>query len=229
MYLNHSYASIYNKIGNTSLRAPSDFKNYTIGTFEKTFTYVAIGDSLTAGVGVDSYLKSYPYLLAQKLSQKYSTKINLIPFAMPGARSAYTSDNLINPTIKVNPDIVTLLIGVNDVHGNISTKEFETNYENILQKLTKETKAKIYIINIPYIGTKDLIKTPYQYYFDMRTKRFNTIIKSLASKYELEYIDLHGGFLEQDTNKEYYSLDLFHPGEKGYALWTDILYANFSN
>lgn len=229
MYLNHSYASIYNKIGDEALRAPSDFGNHTIGTDAKSLTYVAIGDSLSAGVGVDSYVQSFPYLFAQKISQKNTVKVNLVPSALPGARSVYVLDNLIEPAIKKNPDIITLFIGVNDVHGNISTKEFKTNYENILQKLTKETKAKIYVINLPYIGTKDLIKTPYQYYFDMRTKKFNTVIKDLASKYDVKYIDLYGGFSEQNTNKEYYASDLFHPNEKGYALWVDILYANFSN
>lgn len=228
MYLDHSYTSIYNKIGDEALQTPSDFGNYAIGTFSKSLTYVAIGDSLTAGVGVDSYIKSYPYIFAEKISQKNNTKVNLIPFALSGARSAYTLDNLVEPAIKTNPDIITLFIGVNDVHGNISEKEFEDNYENILKRITQETGAKIYIINLPYIGTSELIKTPFQFYFNTQTKQFNSIIKALAQKYNVEYVDLYEGHSRYADDAAYYSADLFHPNQTGYALWADILYANFS-
>lgn len=228
VYLNYSYSSIYNQIGEVALTSPSDFKNYSIGTSSESLTYVAIGDSLTTGVGVDSYLNSYPYLIAQKISQKNNIKVNLVPFAMPGARSIYALDNFIQPTVSLNPDIVTLFIGINDVHGNISKKEFKDNYENILKNLTQKTKAKIYVINLPYIGTQDLIKNPYKYYFNRQTQKFNNSIKDLAQKYNVNYIDLYNGFFEYNTDKTYYSLDLFHPGEKGYTLWAEILYANFS-
>ena len=227
-YLNYSYSSIYNKIGEVLLSTPSDFKNYTMGTSTKTLTYVALGDSLTVGVGVDSYMESYPYIFTEKISQKNNIKINLIPLAQSGVRSMYVLNTLIEPVIKVNPDIITLFIGVNDVHGNISVKEFKNNYEDILQRLTKETNAKIYVINLPYIGTKNLIKFPYDYYFNMQTQKFNKSIEELAQKYNTEYVDLYSGFLKHDKDEAYYSLDLFHPNKKGYALWAEILYANFS-
>lgn len=227
VYLNYSYGVIYKKIDDVGLQIPSDFEDFSQSIPSSSLKYVAIGDSLTAGVGVDSYLKSYPYLLSQKIAQK-NISWNLVPFAVPGARSSYILSDIIGSVIKEGPNITTLFIGINDVHGNVSLKKFRNNYESILKKLTEETNSKIYVINLPYIGTQDLIGFPYEHYFNSRTKKYNLIIKDLAQKYDVEHIDLYEGNIKYVQDKEYYSLDLFHPNEKGYALWADIMYANFS-
>ena len=48
------HASIYWKLGTANLHQPTDFTDYTIGTHSAPqLVYAAIGDSLTAGVGVE--------------------------------------------------------------------------------------------------------------------------------------------------------------------------------
>lgn len=228
VYLNRSYAHIYQTIKNAGLRSPDQTQTYKIGNAStKSLTYVAIGDSLTSGVGVDSYTNSYPYQFAQKISQK-GTQVILKTEAVPGAKSADIINNFLNSTIEKKPDVVTLFVGINDIHGNISKTEFKNNYENILKKLTQETKADIYSIAIPYIGASQLIQFPYVYYFDMRTREFNTIIRELSEIYNVKYIDLYTQTLSVSTQNSYYASDLFHPSQVGYTLWADILYASFN-
>jgi lysophospholipase L1-like esterase len=223
LYLSHAY--IYYKISRVDLESPYK-QSYFLGEESaslKNLVFAALGDSLTAGVGADKYEDSYPYLLAQKLSE--NNTIALKNFSFPGARTAGLIKNLLSPAIAENPDIVTLLIGINDVHGNVSASKFKKNYQYILERLTKETNAKIYIISIPAIGSDKLILPPYRYYFNWRTIKFNNIIKELAGDYNIKYIDLNAATAELfKKNGGHYAADLFHPSAAGYSLWAKIIY-----
>ena len=228
-YLWYAHASIYWKLGDFPLYAPKDYTNHTLGAQAATpLTYVAIGDSLTAGVGVDSYTQSYPYLVTKEIAEAQKKKVNLVPLAIPGIRSEYVVGYFIEPTIANKPDIVTLLIGTNDIHGNVPNSIFKAHYQTILQRLTKETKAKIYVIGLPYIGTKELISLPYRYYFNWKIEQYNAIIKDLARQYNLTYIDLYTAHAPQSLNTAYYAKDFFHPNAIGYALWAKTIYASIN-
>ena len=184
-------ASIYWSLGKTTVHQPTDYAEFTVGKpTGKTITYAAIGDSLTAGVGVLTYRESYPYLLAEQIAGT-SSKVHLKPFAVPGVRSSYVITKFLDQVIASKPDVVTLLIGVNDIHGKIPVAQFSENYTEILTRLTTETTARVYVINLPYIGTPDLISLPYRYYFNWRTQRYNEEIKKLAAKFNVTYIDLY--------------------------------------
>ena len=232
LYFNRSYAYIYNHIDKIGLQNPDRSHSHLVVNNEmasSSLTYVALGDSLTAGVGVDTYEQSYPHLLAEYFAGN-DYQVTIKSRAIPGAKTKDLLNGLIPAAIRDNPDIITLLIGVNDVHSQISLKDFRTNYENILERLTKETKAKIYIINIPYIGANNLVLPPYNYLFDRRTKQYNKVIEELATKYNIKYIDLYTQ--TEDLFKEngsHYAADFFHPSAQGYKIWADLIYADTSN
>lgn len=232
VYLNRSYAFIYNSIQNGNLTMFENNKQYIINEniqTSKAIVYTVLGDSLTAGAGVDNYEQSFVYGLAEKISKTNNEKVVLQSRAILGYNSVDLKNVLLPLAISDKPDIITILIGVNDIHNFVSKKDFENNYNEILSKLIKETKAKIYVINIPYIGSKNLILPPYNLYFDSQTKEYNKIIKNLADKYQVNYVDLYTESLKDfQSSNSYYSKDLFHPSAKGYALWANIIYANFN-
>jgi lysophospholipase L1-like esterase len=229
VYINRSYAHIYNTIDSVALTSPDKLRTYLIANnmaAKSTLTYVALGDSLSSGVGANKYEESFPYLLAQYLAGN-DYQVTLRNHSAPGAKTADLLTGLLPGAIKDNPDIITLLIGTNDVHSNISQKDFSAGYEQILKRLSTETKAKIYIINLPFIGATDLILPPHNYLLDQRTKKFNAIIKNLAIKYQVKYIDLYTS-TEALFKKpgSYYSADFFHPSAEGYKIWADLIYAD---
>jgi lysophospholipase L1-like esterase len=230
VYLNRAYAHIYNEIHNANLKAPEKNQTYAIGNDlnKKDLVYVALGDSLTVGAGADKYDQSYPYLIGEKFA--YSNNMILRTRAELGYKSIDIKNVMLPLAIDNKPNIITLLVGVNDIHSIISKVEFQKNYEEIIKQLTTKTTAKIYLINIPYIGSKNLILPPWNYYFDFQTNQFNKIIKNLATKYNLTYIDLYAPTKQEfSKSNSYYSRDLFHPSTKGYAFWADIIYSNIQN
>lgn len=193
----------------------------------QNITYVALGDSLTANVGIEKYAKyEYPYGIGEKFYEEHRDKnFTLHNLSLPGARSEDIINVFLEKTIEKKPDIVTLLIGINDVHGNISKAQFKNNYETILKKLTTETQAKVYAIAIPLLGSPSLFLPPYRYYFDTRTKNFNEVIREVASDHSIPYIDLYTPtkdiFAE---NGPHYSTDYFHPSALGYSYFTKTIY-----
>lgn len=224
LYFNRSYAYIYKIIGAANLPPVNLKEEYLLNDMSKTsLVYVALGDSLTAGAGAESDQESLPYFLAQKLAD--NKKVILYNRAVPGYKTSDLIFNLLDKAINDQPDIVSLLIGVNDIHNQVSENEFAQNYEIILKRLTTETQAKINVINLPYIGADNLILPPYNFYFNKKTQAYNLIIKNLADKYQLNYIDLYSPSLELFKKPgSHYSADLFHPSASGYKIWADLIY-----
>lgn len=234
IYLNRSYSHIYSEIKGINLQFSDQQGIYMInGSTDNNFVkspivYVALGDSLTAGVGLNKYEDSYPYLLAQRFGKSYRA-VTLKDRAIPGTRTENLLNKLLPAAIKDNPDIVTVLIGINDIHGLISADNFKNNYDRILSRLTKETSAKIYVINLPFIGADTLVLPPYNYLLDARTKEFNQIIKQLANKYSVSYIDLYAPTVSMfKKSGDQYSADSFHPSATSYKIWADIIYDNIN-
>lgn len=219
IYLNRSYAHFYNFLGQKHLVPPQHPVEITVGNLtEKTIKYTALGDSLTAGVGVSDYKNSYPYLIAQKLSSK--NKVMLINLAHEGDTS---SDMLLKlPTIiSQNPDLITILIGINDIHNFISPMKFEENLTQSVKTL-KRTNAKIYLLSLPYLGSSRILYFPYNFILDFQTKQFNKIIWKISKIYGVGYIDLYP--IAKSYN--FYSKDQFHPGEEGYKEWSISINVN---
>lgn len=225
LYLTHTY--IYRSLGWAGLKFFNWENEIVMSNNEisnKKMIYVSLGDSLTAGAGAEKHEDSFPYLLAEKF-QNDGNNVILKNLSVPGYRTSDLVKKLLDKAIADQPDIVTLLIGTNDVHGSVLAGTFKKNYDFILNRLAKETKAKIYVISIPSIGAETLILPPWSYYLDWREKQFNKIIKELADNYKASYIDLYTptlGILKRAG--PHYSADLFHPSSAGYALWAKIIY-----
>jgi|SRR3989344_3670275 len=209
---------------------PNTSLNYIIGNprVAQSVHYAALGDSLTAGVGVDKIEKSYPYLLSEKIVDK-KTKIRLLNLGQPGATSADVLNQQIVPLTSFDPDLITLCIGTNDMHTRVSMSDFKNNYNKILDELAKYKKAKIILANLPYLGTDDLILPPMRWYFNNGIQKYNAVIAEIATERKLTLIDLYDKTREpfKSNQTKMYSVDKYHPSGDGYALWADLIYAGY--
>lgn len=233
VYLNRMYSFIYKQIDNIHEVAPEHDLITDVGADFKskgTIKLAVIGDSLSAGMGVTNYADAWPVLLASDMNKSAKKSVTLYNFGVPGAKTADVLDSQLAYAVSANADVVVVFIGVNDVHGNISQKTFSNNYEQILSALKSKTRAKIVAINIPAIGSSDLIKWPFQIYFNWRTRAFNSVIQELANANEVQYLDLYAP-IKQLFSKPgpHYSLDNFHPSAAGYLGWEQIIYGQINN
>ncbi len=227
LYLYLANAYTYYEFKHLGLKAPVVRNSYVFNATAvgETLNYVALGDSLTSGLALNKYGEAFPYLLADDLAGR-GVKINLQNFSYPGYRTDDLINNLLEPAIAAKPQLVTLLIGTNDVYGYYSAEKFKKNYQTILERLTKETTAKIYAISLPFIGVQAFLP-PNNYYFERQIAEFNKIIKELAAAFGAKYIDIAEPTKAMFAgNGLYYAADGFHPSAAGQALWEKIIFDN---
>ncbi len=228
VYLNRAYAHFYDLIGEKNLIAPSHQTQTILKNGQsKNLNYVVLGDSLSAGVGASQYQNTWPYLFAKQLL-KNNSQITMNNFSFAGAQT--------NDVIKAqipqisnlpdHPDVITVLIGINDLHNLKSTSEFKENYQQIIAHI-KTTRAKIILVNIPYLASPQVVNFPYNILLNWRTEQYNQIIKQISQNYNLEYIDLYSATKQIfSSDPSLYSSDGFHPNDQGYQLWGDSINEN---
>lgn len=215
---------VYYRIGQGNIGLP---KTNTVSILnnmnKKSLNYVVLGDSLSAGAGVDFIEDTLPYLLAEKIYSKQN--VNIENLAIPGYQTKDINDELLDKLISHKPDLVTIFIGVNDVHNKVTQEQFSENYQKIIDKVKESTDAEIYLINIPMIGSKTLVFSPVYEYLSSRTIKFNKIILKIAQDNNLKYIDLYTPTKEKlRLDGDHYSNDSFHPSASGYLWWANLIY-----
>ncbi len=99
-------------------------------------SYVALGDSFTAGNGIGS-MRRWPDLLAAELAAG-DPDFSYLNLARDGADSQTVMET-IEPTIALQPDLVTLICGANDVL--LTTRPdiagFERRFDHMLDRLER--------------------------------------------------------------------------------------------
>ena len=187
------------------------------GTEKKTATkkqevprqvIVALGDSLTAGFGVELE-NSYPAQLERKLAAEgYSMR--LVNAGVSGETSSGTLSRL-DWILSQKPDIVILEIGANDGLRGIDTALVKSNIDTILQRLQENNVVTV------LAGMKMVRNLGDQY-----TREFDSIYPTLANKHQVIFMPF---FLEGVASiASLNSGDGIHPNEKGYEIITENIY-----
>jgi lysophospholipase L1-like esterase len=182
------------------------------------------GDSITdAGRDKRNYHHlgmGYPKFTAPLIEAAYpDVEFEFINFGISGNRTCELFDRLYPDCIAFQPDIVSILIGVNDVWhrygpARIATQDeqIETNYRSILKILKRDTSAKILMIQ-PYTeGEK-------QAHMRSDVEKVKLIVNSLADEYADAYIKLDD-LMHADENygkPDYFTPDGVHPNSNGAA------------
>jgi len=182
------------------------------------------GDSITdAGRDKRNYHdmgNGYPKYASELIAKEISdADIEFINFGISGNRTCQLFDRLYNDGIVFQPDIISILIGINDIWhryglSKIETTDaqIETNYRAILERLKSQTNAKIVILQ-PYLLDCDKID-----HMRPDLERVLLIVRRLADEFADVYIPLHELFSEAiKTQPEplYYSGDGVHPNVNG--------------
>lgn len=225
IYLNRAYAYVYSKFDLTSAPAQRTYTTQTMTAKSNLLRYVAIGDSLTAGVGATGASSTFPALLAEKLAVERGVVVQVYNLGAPGATSFDILTGQVLDANQYQPDIVTIFIGINDMHNFVPLEKYRSNLETAIEAVKKTGAAKIYLINLPYLGAKDLILPPYDFYFDLKTRQYNEIIAETGAASGLAVIDLYDvAKADFAADQDLYSQDRYHPSDRGYQLWANKIY-----
>ena len=171
-------------------------------------TIVAMGDSLTAGFGVDEN-EAYPALLEKKLHQG-GDRWQVINAGISGETSSGALSR-IGWVLKLKPDIVILETGANDGLRGTDPHLMRKNIEEMLQILEKND------VVVVLAGMKMLANLGKDY-----TGAFSAVYSDLSRKNRVILMPffLSGVAGDQSLNQR----DSVHPTAAGYRIIADNIY-----
>lgn len=177
-------------------------------------TIVLLGDSLTYGYGVHKK-ESWAYKL------NYIENLNVINKGVNGSTTTDMLNRFTKDVINLNPDIIFIMGGTNDV---LSNKNLSFAINNI-KLMIKEglTITKNIIIGIP----PTVYKTNNSYFISFETydyvfenlKKLRLNLINLCEELKVSYID----FFTETSLSEYYN-DIFIDGVHLNALGNNLIY-----
>lgn len=163
--------------------------------------------------------EGYPAKIAAKLAER---GIKVINRGISGNRTWDLIDRWDKDCIDIKPDYFSLLIGVNDTwrrydSGMVTTaEEYEANMRQLLDRVVKETDAKIILLNIFLL---DVTPDKAQMRPDLIEKQ--EVISRLIKEYDVTFVDIQALFdkmVAEGTSMEELSADGVHPTDFGHEV-----------
>lgn len=180
--------------------------------------YVALGDSYTIGTAIDTHGR-WPDQLAARLPA-----LDLV--ANLGV-NGYTSRDVIERELpqveRLHPEVLSLLIGVNDVVQRVPEARYRANVEVILDAIVRHVgAAHAFVVTTPdYTVTPSgaAFGDPVQQSAGIRAN--NAIITDAAVARRIVVVDIYDVSLGAATDRSLVADDGLHPSGAQYAAWVD--------
>ncbi len=196
-------------------------------------TYLFQGDSITdanrvdidEGVGSCLFGYGYPILFASEYLKKQKGKIQFINKGVSGNRIVDLYARIKDDIINLKPDIMSILIGVNDVwhelsvQNGVEARKFEMIYSMLIEEV-KEALPDIKIIILePFVLNGSGTEMYYDTFRDEVQKR-SAAARRVAEKYNLYFVPLQEEFdkASADGDTTYWTTDGVHPTAAGHQL-----------
>ncbi len=174
--------------------------------------------------------KGYPSYAAKYLTDYFpAIDFEFVDLGISGNQTSDLVARLQADFIDIQPDIVSILIGVNDTWHRaasrdwLSSETFEENYRTVLEAIKTKTKAKIVIIEQFLLPAEDKL------YFREDLDPKIQIVRKLAREYADLFIPLDGILAAACVNTDWkaFSEDGVHPTYDIGADFIGHIYADY--
>src|ERR687892_1696832 len=165
--------------------------------------YLAIGASDAAGVGATPLTRGYVFRIADELDQRVD-QVFLAPLAIPGAGTEQLDAALeLFLESEIEPDLVTVWTGANDVIRGEDADDFEDEFEAIFDRLRDRSDGVIVIASIPDLTELPRFREdPDEDVTRERIEEFNEVIAEQADDYDALVVDLYDEPIEDDLVRD---------------------------
>jgi lysophospholipase L1-like esterase len=185
--------------------------------------YVALGDSYTIGTATRSPDERWPNQLVRRLAAA-GFEVDLV--ANLGV-NGFTSMDVIRSELprlaELDPGLLTLLVGVNDVVQGVPIDTYTANAATILdQSLGLVPPARIVTVSTP-----DYTVTPQGAAYgdparqSAAIRQVNEILARLSEDRGIRHVDIHDLSLRAASDSGLVADDGLHPSGRQYELWVE--------
>ena len=181
-------------------------------------TYVALGDSLTAGKGdegADGRPVGWAQRLADILSVRTAVRCRLINLAVNGATVHQVRGKQLPAVTATRPDLVSVTVGMNDVRARgFDELSFKADLTQLFEALAA-TQATLLTCTLPDITTVLPLSPDLAEVVRERLRLASDIIREQAKSFGAACLDVWS--LPVDPGL--YAADRIHPNRSGHQLF----------
>ena len=183
--------------------------------------YLALGDSYTIGTGASDETRAWPSIVAARLGARLTNP----------AVNGYTTLDLIRDELvyleRDRPDIISILIGVNDLVQGRSPAQYRDSLRTIYDRIQDVglPKGRVIAVSIPswsYVpaaadfGGADHVAA--------QTALFNEVAREEAEARGFIWVDITEASTSGIGTNGWIASDELHPGDAQYATWAETIW-----
>lgn len=180
--------------------------------------YLALGDSLTQGVGApDEATGSFPALLAERWRGEGCT----VELQNAGV-SGYTSEQILDEEVpqidEFKPTLITFQAGGNDLVNGVTVDDYRERVDDILDDAA-DSGARVIVL-----AQNEWYRAPggQGYTTPEAVAEFDSVLIEEAKSHEAEFVDMRPLYKRQ-ADENMWVDDGLHPTGEAYTQWADEL------
>ena len=192
---------------------------------ELALKYLALGDSYTIGTGASDKSRSWPSIVAERLNAELTNP----------AVNGFTTLDLIRDELpylqRVRPDLVSILIGVNDLVQGRTLDQYRRSLQAIYDRVAALNlpEGRVVAVSIPSwsfvpaaadFGGSDRVSR--------MTEIFNAVAREEATARRFQWIDITEASRSGIGSPGWIASDRLHPGDAQYAAWAVVIWSRIS-
>jgi lysophospholipase L1-like esterase len=185
---------------------------------------LAMGDSIIVGVGTGTTDRSLPVQFAQALAEIQRGSVQWRLEGKNGADISHLRQRINRLDQNQKADLILISIGVNNVTGLSSTREWRSQFKALVAELnTKWPKARVIFTGLPPMGRFPLPPQPLRFTLGLRAASFDRIAAEVVSQHpKMLHVPTDIDPVEQE-----FCEDGFHPSAESCAYWAKELAQRF--
>lgn len=180
-----------------------------------------IGDSTSSGVGASSPDMVLPVRVASAIDRGVTLEVA----STSGATISDAIASQVDDIETVQPDVVFIGIGNNDVTHLSSKSTVRRGMREILERVNSVQPAEVVVLGIANFGGTPLLAQPLRWLAGVRARQLDEVVRSVALEFDATYVPIadltREGFAADPAGT--HAADRFHPSDAGYELWVDAI------
>jgi lysophospholipase L1-like esterase len=195
-----------------------------------------LGDSTTAGVGVDRPEHALPHLVAQRIADAEQREVHVVNYGWAGARVAHLVPEQLPRALRplrpedehgflASADVVAIVIGANDATHRTRPARFRADLRATLEAVRGAApNARVVHAGIPTFRGALRTLEPLMFITDHYARLLRPISREEASRAGAAYADLARDVPPRIRGRtDVLASDRFHLSAVGYAAWADVI------
>lgn len=183
-----------------------------------------LGDSTVAGVGAPTAEGSLPVLLAERVADRLGRPVEVSAVGVSGARTADVVAAQVPELAGLQPDVVVVAIGSNDVTHLTPPWTLRRQTSELAEAVRAELDAPVVLAGIPRFSGARVMAQPLRGVVDRYARVLRDVQRDAAQEAGIGYVEI-----ARDASPRFVGVpdamseDDFHPAPVGYGFWADAI------